>query len=336
MTPYVSTGRNGRHFYYGCTKRQHGYKEDCDAPYVPAELLDKAVIERCIALSVDEQARDRIVRAAMERANDEGKKVDGEIDAVRHQMGRIKTQIVNLLDVLKQLGATGIGSVKDELESLEAEQRRLGEELKRLKKQRSETAGVTEKGRQFLDNWRNVAQLFDHATPEEQRALARLYVEVIEIRQTDPKKKAGSYAMVLFPEAVVDRPNPAEANARHNDDEPAEAGPLLRDGALVRGAPQKAPRPEDSEHRLLVEVGSWKIRNLRRDRRLEIHPWTPPETLRSGPQKRPVVKQSPAARARFYQNLIDSGVVKNKAELARTLGLSRARITQIMRHINKQ
>lgn len=241
MTSSHATGRSRKYPYYQCTKRQHGEKEDCDAPFIPADLLDKAVVERCIALSADEEARDRIVRQAVDKADDVGKRLDGEIEAVRHRIARITAEITKLLEVLKSLGADGIAAVSDELRRLEQEREDLRTEAKTLAKQRAKASGVGEKADAFLDNWRNVAQLFEHATPEEQRALIRLYVEVIEIRATDAKGKQGTYSLVLFPEAVGNRVDPAAENARHNDHDPAEAGPLLRDEALVLSRPQKAP-----------------------------------------------------------------------------------------------
>ena len=36
-------------------------------------------------------------------------------------------------------------------------------------------------------------------------------------------------------------------------------------------------------------------------------------------------------RARYYQSLLDSGVAKTRAELARHLGVSRARVTQVLK-----
>ncbi len=37
--------------------------------------------------------------------------------------------------------------------------------------------------------------------------------------------------------------------------------------------------------------------------------------------------------ARYYQSLLDSGEVKTRAELARFLGVSRARVTQVLKRL---
>ena len=38
-------------------------------------------------------------------------------------------------------------------------------------------------------------------------------------------------------------------------------------------------------------------------------------------------------RARYYQSLFDSGEVKTRAEVARYLGVSRARVTQVLKRL---
>jgi len=42
------------------------------------------------------------------------------------------------------------------------------------------------------------------------------------------------------------------------------------------------------------------------------------------------IYRNPICLAREYKRMIDSGQVKNQAELARKLGISRARVTQIL------
>jgi len=38
--------------------------------------------------------------------------------------------------------------------------------------------------------------------------------------------------------------------------------------------------------------------------------------------------------ARYYQSLLDSGQFENRAALARYLGVSRARVTQVLKRLN--
>ena len=97
----------------------------------------------------------------------------------------------------------------------------------------------------------------------------------------------------------------------------------------------EAPRGEHSTNQLIYELGAWHIRHLRQRRVLQFYPWTAPEQLPKRSPKQAVVKHNPLARARFYQSLIDSGVVKNRAELALHLGVSRARVTQVLKRLTR-
>jgi hypothetical protein len=69
------------------------------------------------------------------------------------------------------------------------------------------------------------------------------------------------------------------------------------------------------QHQPFIETGAWK--DL-------------PETH----DQRPGVKVCPIERAKHLQSFLDSGQVKNKSELAMVMGLSRARITQILRRLD--
>jgi len=47
--------------------------------------------------------------------------------------------------------------------------------------------------------------LIEAATDDERRVLLQHYIEVIELRSTDPKGRTGTYALRLFPEVRPDR-----------------------------------------------------------------------------------------------------------------------------------
>ena len=58
-----------------------------------------------------------------------------------------------------------------------------------------------------------------------------------------------------------------------------------------------------------------------------------PESLQEPPPPPPRVKRDPLELARFYQSLLDRGVVENRAGLARYLGVSRARVSQVLKRL---
>ena len=48
----------------------------------------------------------------------------------------------------------------------------------------------------------------------------------------------------------------------------------------------------------------------------------------------PTEPRDPLKLARHYQSLLDSGQFENRAALARYLGVSRARVTQVLRRLD--
>jgi hypothetical protein len=66
---------------------------------------------------------------------------------------------------------------------------------------------------------------------------------------------------------------------------------------------------------------------------LELYPWNAvPSTQkqRIDPGK---PARDPLRLARYYQSLLDSGKFENRAALARFLGVSRARVTQVLKRL---
>lgn len=98
-----------------------------------------------------------------------------------------------------------------------------------------------------------------------------------------------------------------------------------------------APQVTHCANHTVVEEGAWRTSKLRQARTYHLHPWQTPEALSAIPsQQRPArVQADPLDAAQQYQNLLDGGVVKSRAELARYLNVSRARVTQVLRRLTK-
>ena len=112
--------------------------------------------------------------------------------------------------------------------------------------------------------------------------------------------------------------------------------------ALIMSVFIKAPQDTFNPNRSFTELGSWQIKKLGRRVRLHFFPWgrpNPPESDQSqGGKSSPAPKaprHDPLALARFYQSLLDSRIVESRAALARHLGVSRARVTQVLRRLKQ-
>lgn len=82
-----------------------------------------------------------------------------------------------------------------------------------------------------------------------------------------------------------------------------------------------------------MELGSYTTNKLRQTPIIELYAWTRPPTSQTRETKPPEQKRDPLRIARYYQSLLDSGKFENRAALARHLGVSRARVTQVLNRL---
>lgn len=81
-----------------------------------------------------------------------------------------------------------------------------------------------------------------------------------------------------------------------------------------------------------IERGTFRINRLRRAAVITLSPWTadfPEKAKAKSAKERP----DGMKLARHYQALLDSGKFENRAALARHLGVSRARVTQVLQRL---
>ena len=95
----------------------------------------------------------------------------------------------------------------------------------------------------------------------------------------------------------------------------------------------KAPRVTLYSNQGLVELGAYEINKLRRPARVPFFAWTPVSGIPMPRNKPKEPRYDRMKLAREYQALLDCGVVKTRAELARHLGVSRARVTQVLQRL---
>ena len=95
---------------------------------------------------------------------------------------------------------------------------------------------------------------------------------------------------------------------------------------------KKAPQAALDTIHGFVELGAFRINRLRRPTTIELFPWNDPAPL---PKPSPKTVRDPLAIARYYESLLDSGKFENRAALARFLGVSRARVTQVLNRLKK-
>jgi hypothetical protein len=79
-----------------------------------------------------------------------------------------------------------------------------------------------------------------------------------------------------------------------------------------------------------------QAKRLRRAAVIVLLPWTAASDAKREPKPGPKERRDPLKLARYYQSLMDSGKFESRAALARYLGVSRARVTQVLRRLGKE
>lgn len=83
----------------------------------------------------------------------------------------------------------------------------------------------------------------------------------------------------------------------------------------------------------LIERGTYRLKRLRRAAVIEFIPWNGSSSPEPRVQPPPKESRDPLTLARYYQSILDSGQFESRAALARYLGVSRARVMQVLRRL---
>ena len=86
-------------------------------------------------------------------------------------------------------------------------------------------------------------------------------------------------------------------------------------------------------NRGFVELGSYALNKLRRKAIIEFYAWNAPPAIKKERNDPGKPDRDPLRLARYYQSLLDTGKFETRAALARFLGVSRARVTQVLKRL---
>jgi hypothetical protein len=104
-------------------------------------------------------------------------------------------------------------------------------------------------------------------------------------------------------------------------------------GVVKRVMGKSSPRRSQLDSGF-VERGTLQLKRLHRAAVIDLFGWSAAFSGKSEPKPAPKERREPFKLARHYQALLDSGKFENRAALARHLGVSRARVTQVLKRLN--
>ncbi len=245
MTPKGATGRVGLCFYYECTRQIHQQSRiECSSPRIPAVALEDAVKGLLRRISTSPQAREQIVRHALDALGEDAVKLKEEATLVRNRLVAVNGEINNLVGSLAKLGADAADLVKEGLARLKGEREQLQGKLTELDAAKAPHDVVREQAAKFVTDWTDIGQLIDDADLGEQRVILQHLVHSLVLTAADKGAKHGTYALRLFPEIGPISPEGDENDRGPNPDAPRK-GPgdraVLTENDVVRQFGEKAP-----------------------------------------------------------------------------------------------
>lgn len=256
MTPKGATGRIGACFYYQCSRQIHQQsRAECSSPRIPAVALEDGVKGLLRRIGTSPQAREQIVRHALDALGEDATKLKDEATLVRNRLVAVNGEINNLVNVLAKMGTDAADLVKEGLTRLKGEREQLQDKLKELDAAKAPHDVIREQAAKFVTGWTDIGQLLDDADLAEQRVILQHLVHSLVLTAADKGAKHGTYALRLFPEVGPIDPDQGGSDRGPNPDDPKK-GPgdraVLTENGLVRQFGEKAPREgfEPSTRRL--------------------------------------------------------------------------------------
>ena len=133
MSPRPGRGMGGDYYpYYFCGQAEKSVGGECPRRYVPAETLDRAILEFMKELHLHPERIRAIADQANEFTSGTLAKLTADLERVRSELANVRSKLGHLVDALAQ-GSASMATLKEKIETLERERTELEETEVRLK-----------------------------------------------------------------------------------------------------------------------------------------------------------------------------------------------------------
>ncbi len=173
---------------------------DCELIYLPAEAIDRAVIEFIHNLQFDSKMITNAVQSANQSTAGRINELQTDWERVKIKLKDVRTQVSNLVDILAEKGISQLGSVKDKLESLNIEEKDLSEQEQRIAMEinaERAQAGAAHDQIQTLQLFGDFCRLYK-GKPDKIKMLLPRFISYVVCHIIDKKKGIGRLDIGLF------------------------------------------------------------------------------------------------------------------------------------------
>lgn len=313
-------GRPYRYYYCGFVLKER-QKDRCSIGQLQADALEKVTLEFLGQLSRHPDLVTLVIQNARTRKKADRPVLREELDSLGKEMSAMKQKLTNCADVLVNGGMdTVTDSLKQRMAELAAERQRLtvAIERKRYELAACDTAILNEE--RVMNALSRLGTLLPQVPPSEQKELCRLLIDRLEVSRS----VAGSTGLrnVVHFRMKLHLPRLVEGM----EEKLMSLGPAKRMAAPVSARSVLFEAQVD-----FTNAAQGKVEILAPFR----------QTLRVRTVNRPPISLVKSERPQHLKHPIhdvlkwnaglERGEYRNRAELARKMGLSRAAVTQVMR-----
>ncbi len=203
MSPRPGKGQGGNYYpYYHCGAAEKSVGGDCPRRYVPAETLDRAVLEFMKQLHLHPERIRAIAEGANEFTGETLGKLKQDLERVRAQLASVKARLGLLVDALSQ-GSASMATLREKIDAFEVERAELEATEARLK---SEMAAEQNEKVVADDQIRALVRFNELVTentenPQAIKALLPRFLDYVGFYAEE--KGEGKLEVALFPDPVT-------------------------------------------------------------------------------------------------------------------------------------
>jgi site-specific DNA recombinase len=200
MSRAIGHGRTRAYFYYRCSRKQRSAGHACMLREVPAEAVEKFVLEQLRGLSIDPDAIRAAVREVNAGRDDAAAKLRSEADKVKASLTAARKTIASLTDAIEAGGDAA--ALVARLREREAQVADLRRELATLEEKVAATERQTVSAEAVVEGYTQLHRLLDDAIAadarEELRDVLRAIIDVVEWREDPSEPRSGEALIQLF------------------------------------------------------------------------------------------------------------------------------------------
>lgn len=316
----AADGRPYRYYYCGFVLKER-QRDRCSIGQLQADALEKVTLEFLGQLSRHPDLVALVIQNARTRRKADRPVLREELDGLVKEMNTVKQKLANCADVLVNGGMeTVTDSLKQRMAELDAERQRLTVAIERKRYELAACDAAILNEERVLNALSRLGMLLPQVPPSEQKELCRLLIDRLEVSRS-VAMTGGTRSVVNF-RMKLHLPRLVEG----------------MEEKVVSTAPAKRMAPPISARSVLFEAqvdfthaAQGEVEILAPFRQmLSVRTANRPTILpaKAEPSQR---KRHPIHDVLKWNAKLESGEYRNRAELARKLGVSRAAITQVMR-----